>query len=212
MKEGKCPPHPYTPSHTIHLHTHSHSTHTHMHSHAHTHSTHTLTVNSHTHSCALTVSHIHSHTLPHTCTHTVPKVFHWPQRSLPSRHVWEWAPSARCSALRMGKGSSLVWDKTKMEPHTTWVAAQPDRAEWRASRLQPGSTPLLSLLPAQCQLPAQGAPLKLPSGFRSHEAPDTSGWGQKGRGTGKGAEAPPSHHTLPGMPSHVSREQDTTAP
>lgn len=99
-----------------------------------------------------------------------------------------------------------------MEPHTTWVAAQPDRAEWRASRLQPGSTPLLCLLPAQCQLPAQGAPLKLPSGFRSHEAPDTSGWGQKGRGTGKGAEAPPSHHTLPGMPSHVSREQDTTAP
>lgn len=120
VKEGKCSPHPYTLSHTTHLHTHA-LTGTHIYS------THTLTLNLHTHILIHTVSRIHSYTLPHICTHT--KVFHWPQRSPPSHHVWEWAPSARWSALRKGKGSSLVWDRMKMEPYMTWVAAQTNRAE-----------------------------------------------------------------------------------
>lgn len=67
-------------------------------------------------------------------------------------------------------------------PQVTEGAAQADKAQWAT----PALLPLLSLLPAQCQLPSTAAPLKLSFGFCSRKPQALVDGDSRKRGRGGG--------------------------
>ena len=70
----------------------------------------------------------------------------------------------------------------KLWPQVTEGAAQADEAQW----MTPALLHLLSLLPAQCQLPSKAAPLKLSFGFCPKKPQALVDGGGRKRGQGGG--------------------------
>lgn len=132
----------------------------------------------------LTHEHPHAHTVPVTFSSGLPPCLGGGLRPRAGQGAIKDAPEF---GLRM----KMLW------PQVTEGAAQADKAQWAT----PALLPLLSLLPAQCQLPSTAAPLKLSFGFCSRK-PRALVEGDSRRGPGRGTTSLPWHS--PRLPSPLS--------
>ena len=133
----------------------------------------------------------HTCTLSHRHTHTDPVTF---SSGFPPRVGGGLRPQAGQGTIKEAHEFGLRMKK--LWPQVTERAAQADKAQWTT----PALLPLLSLLPAQCQLPSKAAPLKLSFGFCSKKP-------QPGRGTPLRCR-----DTLPSALSSLWSRHSLTAP
>ena len=135
----------------------------------------------------------HTCTLSHRHTHTDPVTF---SSGFPPRVGGGLCPQAGQGTIKEAHEFGLRMKK--LWPQVTERAAQADKAQWTT----PALLPLLSLLPAQCQLPSKAAPLDLSFGFCSKKPQALVDGGGRKRGQGGG------HHfaavTLSRLPSPLS--------